>query len=295
MKNITGRYRVADCEHSGDMESAKSFIRSLGCIITDSYWDGCDCGEAWVEFSFPECRFIAIYDKLGSFASYSADINDYVKLDGITGYSRISYDKLYELRDKMSGDYSIGFEERLPLWLFFKVDSYHGEISDIISKVLSFFIEPVEVLGYNLKIVDGSEYCDVLIKASYRNLTSGIMEYGIGDYCLGNRGWLDSVGIYGECRCVHKTFNNFTMEGYELLHRVIECMKKGLPLEYRNQDSYYHPRDMVVNSDLYLSSDGSFIPVMKDGDGFSYKIKDPRFWEWSKPQYRSIIADCRGN
>ena len=74
MKNITGIYHVADCEHWCDMDSAKSFIRSLGCVITDSYWDGRDCGEAWVEFSFPECRYVAIYNKLGSSAGYSADI-----------------------------------------------------------------------------------------------------------------------------------------------------------------------------------------------------------------------------
>ena len=117
MKNITGKYHVADCEHCGDMDCARSMIAGLGCIITDSYWDGRDCGEAWVEFSFPECRFVAIYNKLGSSAVYS---------------------------------------------------------------------------------------------------------------------------------------------------------------------------------DLYLSSDGSFIPVLKDGVNRSYNLKDHRFWDWKKPQYRSIIVECRG-
>ena len=293
---ITGTFRVADCEHNGDMDWARSMITGLGCIIKDSYWDGRDCGEAWVEFSFPECRFVAIYHKLGSSASYSANINDYIKLDDVTGYSRISYNVLYELRNKMAEDYTTGFEERLPLWLFFEIDKWHDNPAQIISKVLSFFKEPAEILGYNTKIVDGNKFCDVLIKTSYRNLTKGIMSYGIGDYCLGHRGWLHSQGIYGECRCVHKTFNPSCsgLWEYELLHRVIECVKKGVSLEYRNQDSYYCPKDMVVNSDLYLDNDGSFIPVMKDGDNRSYKLKDPRMWEWSKPQYRSIIAECRG-
>lgn len=296
MKNITGIYHVADCEHWCDMDSAKSFIRSLGCVITDSYWDGRDCGEAWVEFSFPECRYVAIYNKLGSSAGYSADINDYIKVSDIAGYSRVSYKELYELRNKMAEDYSAGFEERLPLWLFFEVDKWHNNPEEIISKVLSFFIEPVEVLGYNSKVVDGNKFYDVLIKSSYRNLTKGIMSNGIGDYCLGHRGWLHSQGIYGECQCVHKTFNP-SVSGcweYELLHRVIECVKKGAPLEYRNQDSYYSPKDMVVYSDLYLSSDGSFIPVLKDSVNRSYNLKDPRFWDWKKPQYRSIIVECRG-
>ena len=61
MKKITGRYRVADCEHWGDMENAKNWISSLGCIITDSHWDGRDCGEAWIEFWFYDNRFVSLY------------------------------------------------------------------------------------------------------------------------------------------------------------------------------------------------------------------------------------------
>lgn len=295
MKRITGTYYVADCEHWGDMDNAKSLIRSLGCTIVNSLWDGRDCGEAWVEFSFPEDRFVAIYDKLGCSARYSANINDYMKLsgDGIP-YSRMKGSELISIRDKMAEDCSVGFEERLPLWLFFEINEYRNQYSpgEIISKVLSFFEEPVEVLGYDIHIVDGNKFCDVLLKSSYRNLSCKTMQYGIGDYCLGGRGFLDSIHVYGECRCVHKWINTNRLRDYEYLHRVVNCMKSGLPMEYRNQDSYYNPKDIVLSSVEYIISDGSFKPVIEI-DGKKYTLKDPCYWDWKKPEYQEIIKTSK--
>lgn len=294
MKNITGKYHVADCEHNGDMESAKSFIRSLGCIISDSYWDGRDCGEAWVEFSFPENRFVAIYNKLlGYSVYYNADINDYINEPDSLPYKRIKGNELLAWKNKMAEDCESGFEERLPLWLFFEINGYcQYTPAEIISKVLSFFEEPVEVLGYDIHIVDGNKFCDVLLKSSYRNLSCKTMQYGIGDYCLGDRGFLDSIHVYGECRCVHKWINTSRLRDYEYLHRVINCMKSGLPIEYRNQDNYYHPIDIILSSDKYMDSDGSFKAVIEI-DGKKYSLKDPCYWEWKKPEYHQVIIDSK--
>lgn len=150
MEKIIGKYFVCDCEHSGDMESAKSFIRNLGCQIVDDYWDGRDCGEAWIEFSFYDNIFVKVYEKLsGSSVSYSADINKYMK-SGITlPYPLINGKELIEMKNRMADDCSKGFEERLPLWLFFQINEYRNQYSagEIVEKVLSYFEEPVEVLG----------------------------------------------------------------------------------------------------------------------------------------------------
>lgn len=56
-KRVYFRYDVADCEHYGDMMAAshrvENFIKPHGGILSDSYWDGHDCGEAWIECSVP--------------------------------------------------------------------------------------------------------------------------------------------------------------------------------------------------------------------------------------------------
>ena len=297
MKNnkIIGKYFVCDCEHCGDMDSAKSFIRNLGCQIVDDYWDGYDCGEAWIEFSFYDNIFVKVYEKLsGSSVSYSADINNYMKTGIMLPYPLINGKELIEMKNRMSDDCSKGFEERLPLWLFFEINEYRNQYSpvEIVEKVLSYFEEPVEVLGYNSHISDGNKFCDVLLKSSYRNLSCKTMKHGIGDYCLGDRGFLDSIHVYGECRCVHKWINTGRLRDYEYLHRVINCMKSGLDMEYRNQDSYYHPIDIILSSDKYMDSDSSFKTVIEI-DGKTYSLKDPCYWEWKKPEYAEIIKKSK--
>ena len=47
------RYFVADCEHDGDLRNAAAEVETAGGVVTDVFWDGCDCGEAYVEFTIP--------------------------------------------------------------------------------------------------------------------------------------------------------------------------------------------------------------------------------------------------
>lgn len=287
-ERVIGKYKVTDCEHYGDIDSAKNLLVALGCSVISSYWDGVDCGEAFIEFSFPKSLFPSIYKKLsGSSVYYDCDINSVIAhgLDGMS-YTLFEHSELKDRMASMSVDYSIGFEERLPLLLFFGITSYMKyKPCEVIEKVLSFFNEPVSVVGYSTNIVDGSEYCNVLIESSYLNLTDNIMKYGIGDFCLGNDGWLSDNGIYGECKCVHKFLNSSLLWGYENLQRVIMCIQRGLPLEYRNQYNYYYPIDIVVDKDSYLSAiDMSFKPIV-EFNGKEFKIKDPRKWDWKRKVY----------
>ena len=51
---IKGIYRVTDCEHHGDMDSSTSYLRSIGCNVIESHWDGKDCGDAYIVSNFHE-------------------------------------------------------------------------------------------------------------------------------------------------------------------------------------------------------------------------------------------------
>lgn len=56
-KKVHFQYDVVDCEHNGDVLSAihrvENFINPYKGEVVDSYWDGRDCGEAWVECVVP--------------------------------------------------------------------------------------------------------------------------------------------------------------------------------------------------------------------------------------------------
>ena len=56
-KPVRFDYKVADCEHDGDMSYAEmecdNFCREFGGKVILSYWDGKDCGEAYITCEFP--------------------------------------------------------------------------------------------------------------------------------------------------------------------------------------------------------------------------------------------------
>ena len=56
-KAVKFRYNVVDCEHWGDVGSdentVRKYVEPLGGKVTDTYWDGVDCGEAYIECEIP--------------------------------------------------------------------------------------------------------------------------------------------------------------------------------------------------------------------------------------------------
>lgn len=56
-KPVKFRYDVVDCEHEGDISSAENevrrYVNELGGDVTDTFWEGEDCGEAYIECSVP--------------------------------------------------------------------------------------------------------------------------------------------------------------------------------------------------------------------------------------------------
>ena len=58
-------YPVTDCEHEGDIHSAEFDVRKAGGEVLDSYWDGEDCGEAYIEFTVSDEKAESVCNALG--------------------------------------------------------------------------------------------------------------------------------------------------------------------------------------------------------------------------------------
>lgn len=115
---ITGRYYIADCEHEGDINQAIYYIQKLGGKVTGQYWDGDDCGEAYLDIEVDPELFKKLYNHVQSFR-FNADIRDYVETkDGeIEGYKNVPYKKLKQMQEKAFYDCSDGFEKRLTIYV----------------------------------------------------------------------------------------------------------------------------------------------------------------------------------
>lgn len=280
---IKGIYRVADCEHRGDMDRAKNYLKSNGCCIISSYWDGIDCGEAYIEFSFPSSMFVNLYYKFGNSATYTEDINKYISFDDMGVFTHYKPQELLALKEKMADDCADGFLHRLPLWLFFDCNMANNngyKDIDIINQCISILEDGVSVIGYSYKVVDGCKYCDVLLSTDYKNLTAEKMRYGISDNCLGRDGFLKSNNIYGECSCVHKFINTNLLWDYEYIQRIINVILNNGTMHYQHIISYYNRENKKFNANDYFDSEGNFMSEIVY-NGNKYVIKDVRHWDWS--------------
>lgn len=274
-KTIKGMYMVCDCEHWGDVERDERYLRNNGCTVVSHYWDGHDCGEAYIEFTCKEQDFPALYKRFGMSASFKANINDYVKGEGLQGYKRMPCKELFAMKKQMDNDLSAGFENRLALHLWFEVRNYRDYTTEqIVERCLS-YLKDVEVIGYDTKIVDGNEFIDILLRSSYENLTNERIK-AVGDYCLGDGGFLGMNHIYGACECNHVFLNRSKMWYYGLLQDIVKRIHNREDLEYRG-GSYYHPVDKTMTAADYMAADGTLRAEIIEGS-ITYRLKDPRFW-----------------
>lgn len=274
-KIINGSYRVCDCEHWGDVQRDENYLRDNGCKVVSHYWDGHDCGEAYIEFTCNEQDFPRLYKKFCGSAHFDADINDYVQADGLKGYKRMSRKELYEIKKQMDNDLTPGFQERLALLLWFEVMERKDYTTDEIVEQCLKFLKDVEVIGYETHVTDGKDWISILIRSSYKNLTKERIG-AVGDYCLGSSGWLDWHHIYGECRCSHVFLSKHVMWYYSLLQDVMQRVLERKPLEYR-AGSFYYPKDRTMTADEYLTEDGTLRNEIEI-DGLTYRLRDPRSW-----------------
>ena len=65
-KPVYFQQEVEDCEHWGDMrrerQNVEDFIGRFGGHVTDEFWDGRDCGEAFIECCVPYANARAVME-----------------------------------------------------------------------------------------------------------------------------------------------------------------------------------------------------------------------------------------
>ena len=250
MEIINGRYDICDCEHRGDVNSAVHFIEGLGCKVVEAYWDGHDCGEAYIRFCFKSDRFVSVYNKLsGSGVSFDKDINDYLPIKAIDGIKRVSSKEYSSLYEKMKYDISEGFEKRIPINLFFHEKSRNNlDVKDFLNQIISIIGEGTEVLCYKNEVVDGNEYHNFLLTTDISNMVKDRFSL-IGDYHLGNSKYslMRRNNLYGECRCIHVMFGSY----YDVFRNNVKKIMNKENLVYRTD---YAP-NREVGFDEYSDED----------------------------------------
>lgn len=176
---IKGKYNIADCEHRGDIANALDYVSKCGCKVTGHYWDGKDCGVAYVEF---ECS-ADIVRKLYKSISFRFDCD----LASIIDFRQSAIDELknsrynvvdsadYEvLRNKYATNYDYGFERCLPIELVFEIDSY-SIYNTPKNKVDSFMCHNYNgVLKVECCKIDGDKYTFLLLCDGANNMQSAI-------------------------------------------------------------------------------------------------------------------------
>lgn len=266
VKTVNGTYRVADCEHYGDIDNVKRYLVSLGCRITDSYWDGHDCGEAYVKFSFDSSLFEGIYSKLsGVSVSYSEDINDYCDFGTIGGFRMLSEDEFRNENERLSNDYSLNMFDNIPVYMVWECsDRVSDEV--VINNAVDIIGDGTEVIGCHYEIIHGCQHCKVLITTRYTNIVCKKLTYGIGDNALGRHGWFSSNRIYGFCRPVHKIMNY--VNNYDEFQSISKSVLLGLGLTYRDS-TYGSSIRRTFSKSEYIDKDGNFMSeIVLDGEHY---------------------------
>ena len=257
-KKIIARFHVADCEHNGDLRWGENQVKSLlgsNVVITKTYWDGRDCGTAYIEFEFPlsKLEFVdkKISDKL-SFSYVNININDYLSINKLSSsllwrkYDDLTRKDFLDIISKGRNDYEQGFEKRIMVKLFFE-DTKRIDDEIIMSKAVSMLGKNVNVVGYNYARVDGNNFVSVLFTLPYTDI-EGKNFKEFGDYCLGHGGWLGKNGIYGELVIVHELMCS-GME-YDKFKEVVKKIAAKEELEYK---SFSH-ETITIPYDEYMKN-----------------------------------------
>lgn len=269
-KFIKGTYYVTDCEHFNDVYSDAKYLRSLGCVVEDTCWDRKDCGEAYIKFRVSESRFPYIYKIIHSSASFDADINDYIKNDFfMDNFIKLSKNEFSSLLKNVTNDFGYGFEKRIPILLFFdKKENVDSE--SLIKEILSNF-KTYKPLGYNVKIVDGTTYIDLLFTVDYMELQNDTFKK-IGDSCLSSlkSSIIKNHGLYGQCKPHHETFNMCNWD-YELTRRLIDKVLKRENIIYSCRRLANPIRFIEIPYDDYMT-DGKLKDSVTDWNGNEYEF-----------------------
>lgn len=271
-KMIIARFNVADCEHSGDLRWGVRSVESLlgnNVRITKTYWDGRDCGTAYIEFEFPLSRLSFVDEKISDKMSYyyvNIDINDYLSIGKVCKgqlyrkYEKFTRQEFKDILDKGRCDYSEGFENKIMVMLFFE---HHKTIDDdtIMSKAAQALGSNANIIGYRCERVDGNYFTNVIFTIPYEDI-DGFKFNEFGDYRLGHQGWLGRNRIYGELSIVHE-LKCCGME-YDKFKDVIKRIANKEDLVYK---TFSHEK-LVVPYDEYMKEGHVPIRIKRGRDEY---------------------------
>ena len=259
-KIIHGTYHIADCEHNGDIERAKQHLRNIlpNVRITFDYWDGYDCGEAYINFEFSSKHFHKVYEKLCNVATFDADVNEYVSLPNQSLYNSIkcSKDTFFKRLNVLKNDWASGWENNIPITLMFEHNANFNPLL-IIERAKQALPTNHKMLAYNTELVDGNQFYNVLFTCSLKDIDAEKLKE-FGDYALSwNRNsFLKKNGIYGEMRIVHHI--KTCTRSIEFCKYLAKKIINKEPIEYSNgYDIKVIPYDEYMKYGVFCNSIGN--------------------------------------
>ena len=246
---IKGRYNIADCEHNGDISSAVSYINRLGGKVTGQYWDGHDCGEAYLEIEVSVDLFKKLYNRQSFY--FDADILDYVpkRCGDLEGYNNVPYEEVKAETERRFYDFSEGFEQRLTIYVQMS-DLTPQKANEHLKVILDKAGEGSKVLLISNKIsrnnVDLFNYY-ALIECNGLSLDT-LYNFRFDHYY----DWLKPY--FGHLELNHCT--NRMHCDYKDVYNLLKAIAEKKPLYFRKKDVYM-PANWQVPYEVY-AKDGKF-------------------------------------
>lgn len=178
MEKIKGRYKIADCEHWGDVQNSIDFIKELGGEVIEHYWNRQDCGEAWIEF-YCNPEFVKRAYKSSSF-SFECDIKKYINLreESINEFKKrytiINSEEYEKNRNQLISNVGDGFMYQIPIELIFKMGNY-GVYNTPSTKIESFMCHIGNKVKVNSIKIEDDTY-SVLLTCHFDDV-SGVVTF----------------------------------------------------------------------------------------------------------------------
>lgn len=216
-KKIFGKYKVVDCEHDGDIVSAKNECLAMGCEVIDVYWDGIDCGVAYIEIKVDK-NFVRRHINDNDF-QFDVRYSDYKDVGGFTlfGIAESRPSEIDDTIERLWNDISEGFEMRMPYLISLSVTDKAKAEGYLLSILNKYGLNEHDIVHY-FGGKDGKKY--------YFNVLV------FGDYALGGfeLGGFDADTYWGSknrysIQCRHITAEKRTKEEFWDFVKAIKAHK----------------------------------------------------------------------
>lgn len=178
MEKIRGTYDIVDCEHSGDIQRDIDYVRSLGCEVIGHYWDGHDCGDAYVEFyCTPE---LVVKHYKDTCFHFDCDITKYINFRETAikalknRYTIIDVEEYENVRNELISNVGDGFIRQIPVELIFKMSSY-SECSTPLTRIGWFTYHIGNKVKINSIKIEGDTY-SVLMTCDFDDVI-GVVDF----------------------------------------------------------------------------------------------------------------------